>query len=463
MTGCLPTADRLYQAGMVTTPKCRWCGECDETIQHLTAECAKIQELLGVPAKFFHDQPHFLSHGIWEVPQFLLDAAKNASTKIPLPSIEPSVRASTFFVEGSATNSDHFFSKTLGFAAGQEDGQILFAHGFVDPFGSQFKAALLSLWNLVRSYNGQCEVYTSCKALVRVWDRLSHQNTIPINFAFHDIWDHLFSLVRFGDFCRMRLLYLPVRAVSLLANNVKNVMDAATTAARQACPISCQVLRSWRSHVNIQRAWLCKLSKLVQEAKYENGVPQEEPLEVCPDQQCTQNQSWRNRFVRWDWDLPRDVFQWSPQGVQLHKPPKWQFSDCWWNDTLNFFFNLQWRCGEATTCCTSVFELAFVFWVRLKRVPPATGDTPTGTFLIMVNWLRQFFRTVRHDAILPPDARFRAKQKSWLSQTYPKGTIQGGRIFLTSSEMHLFAKFVASLPNNGRTAADWAISLESLP
>ena len=86
MVGACPTGDRLYKGGLLDTPKCRFCASCDkEDIRHLTGECTGIISLLGHPGRLFPEHPNFLSHGIREVSQFLLDSWTNAD----IPTVSP--------------------------------------------------------------------------------------------------------------------------------------------------------------------------------------------------------------------------------------------------------------------------------------------------------------------------------------------------------------------------------------
>eukprot|EP00438_Fugacium_kawagutii_P027849 Skav201822 [mRNA] locus=scaffold1071:375456:377057:+ [translate_table: standard] len=458
MTGCLQTADRLYQAGMLDSPRCRWCGHQEEDIHHLSGECEGIKEILGQPATFFPDQPHFLSHGLWEVPKFLIDAARKASAKAPanLIDLNPEFYR-TFYVQGSATNCDHFFSRTLGFAACDEDGQQIFSHGFIDPFGSSFKAALLALWNLCCRFPGKATIFTSNKALVNVWDQLSGNDNVPSNIAFHDIWDHLLFKAKDSGF-RVKVIFR--RSGRGTLDMVRRTMDFANKAATEAAPVSGTVVRSWRWHVNVQRVWLCKLSKLAQACKHDAQPQQQDEADEVENEA---ELSFQNRFVKWDWNLPQSVFNWTPIQQQIPVPGSWPHDAAWWHNTVNFFQQIHWRTGELAACCFSVFELAFLFWIRTRLIPPATNEESNGTFMLLVNWLRCFLRTIDLSLILPGNAQFRAKQKSWCSQTFPKGTLMGVRAYLTSTEMHKFAHFVSSLSNNGKSIADWTISIVNLP
>ena len=117
LTGALQTANRLYKAGLVDIPKCRFFGADEEMIQRLSQNCQAVSHLLGPPNKLFPDQPHFQWHwhGLWEAPQYLLDACKLTFEWPDLPRPRQHRRV-WVWGDGSVVNGDHLFSKSLGLA-----------------------------------------------------------------------------------------------------------------------------------------------------------------------------------------------------------------------------------------------------------------------------------------------------------------------------------------------------------
>ncbi len=106
LTGAIPTANRLYSAGMIDTPKCRFCGAEEENIQHLTQHCMGVERILGPQRCPMPFQPHWDSHGIVEVPEFLISAMKH---KPPEPDILFNVQTSnvTLWTDGSLIGGRH--------------------------------------------------------------------------------------------------------------------------------------------------------------------------------------------------------------------------------------------------------------------------------------------------------------------------------------------------------------------
>lgn len=47
LTGAIPTANRLYSAGVIAKPNCRFCNAAEEDILHLSQQCKKVEATLG--------------------------------------------------------------------------------------------------------------------------------------------------------------------------------------------------------------------------------------------------------------------------------------------------------------------------------------------------------------------------------------------------------------------------------
>ena len=59
MTAAFTTADRLYKAGKVASPQCRFCQQETEDIWHLVESCPEVCKQIGKPINAFPDQPNF--------------------------------------------------------------------------------------------------------------------------------------------------------------------------------------------------------------------------------------------------------------------------------------------------------------------------------------------------------------------------------------------------------------------
>ena len=109
----------------VKTPACRFCGYEKETIGHLTCDCNRVSSMIG-PKPWDDDQPHLASHGLFEVPQWLLDVAKRPPV-LELPNFCIDSSSVTYlWIDGSVYNGNHMFSKALGASIIDHTGNLHF-------------------------------------------------------------------------------------------------------------------------------------------------------------------------------------------------------------------------------------------------------------------------------------------------------------------------------------------------
>ena len=345
MVGACPTGDRLYKGGLLDTPKCRFCSSCDkEDIRHLTGECTGIISLLGHPGRLFPEHPNFLSHGIREAPQFLLDAWANSD--IPTVSSPAAFQCEAVRVwgDGSVYNGDHFFTKTLGFALINQDGSTICTKGWQDPFGCSYKAELYALLHCVQIFQGYIEFTTDCSALLKVWQVVQCSSTLEDNLAYRDEWTKIKQLVYNDGHSRLTIFWIKAHQVDfnycLMSESQRNnrVADqVASKSAREASPVTSQVVESWRHFTRLHWIWLCKLTKLISDKKSEQGgvvqqhTPDAEPTASEGQQMVEQ---FRNRFCKWDWGMDIAAYGWRMQVQQCNTPAKWNHSNDLWNKTV---------------------------------------------------------------------------------------------------------------------------------
>ena len=478
MSGACPTADRLYHAKLVDTPKCRWCSCDHETIHHLTKDCPGIKNTLGDPKQMFDvtEQPLFLSHGIFQVPQHLVDVVRNTET--PLTTVKAAVQPAfiTLWGDGSVYNGTHTFSKTLGFSVVDETGAIRCQQGFSDPFGCSYKAELLALLHAVQMFEGRVHFITDCKALTRALFQLCPLSELPDNLAYRDLWQRIFSAVGFGENIRLSIEWIKAHQVDsveyvqcLKLRNNKIADGAAKAAAMSAAPVKHTLVDSWRFHLLNHRAWLCKLTREIAKQAPASGCQHDDVVDesVCPaqfqPQPMNELQGMINRYPKWDWSTPDVAHGWRMMQNAVNVPKRWTYSNDLWHLTLAFWQRRQWKCEQRAVC--SIYELAYLFWHETRVDPPTLYTGTEGTFLIYVNWLRHFLRTAKHEKlqIFSADVAFNARKAAYYSQTFPYGTFEGGRPFVSNEVKLPFARFVSRLPNNGKTAQDWAVRLNQLP
>ena len=144
VVGACPTADRLYQSKLCDSPACRFCGYEKETISHLASGCVVIASRLGTKP-WDNDQPHLASHGLFEVPQWLLDIAKRPPV-LTLPNFCIDSNSITYlWVDGSVYNGNHMFSKALGAAIIDQSGTCISSDGWREMWANSYRAELRAL------------------------------------------------------------------------------------------------------------------------------------------------------------------------------------------------------------------------------------------------------------------------------------------------------------------------------
>eukprot|EP00438_Fugacium_kawagutii_P011841 Skav236783 [mRNA] locus=scaffold1361:206693:207790:- [translate_table: standard] len=193
VAGATPTADRLYKAGMLESPKCRWCGADKETIQHLTTDCAGMFQVLGNPGDVFPNQPNFRSHGILEASQSLLDSCKREQYIADLPSVMIQLEPNWLWGGASTRNGDHLLSKTAGFSIINASGGPILQQSFPDLFGCAYKGELMVLQFSLRLLRAQIHFVTRCLAIYDRWMDILRLGYVPQRWAFAHIWKDFFQ------------------------------------------------------------------------------------------------------------------------------------------------------------------------------------------------------------------------------------------------------------------------------
>ena len=406
LTGALQTANRLYKAGLVDSPKRPFCGADEETIQHLSHNCQGVSHLLGQPTKLFPDQPHFFNRTVC--------------------SPSPRQKSAGAGGGGSVVNGDHLFSKTAGLALIDDAGEVVFSTGFPDRFGCSFKAELLALVAAIRTFQGDLLYITDCKAVFNIWQTLSKTGRIPLNLAYRDLWLEIFQSSLGDHSHRLQVTWArahqvdsvaPVQDKLLLRNKLADI--EAKKSAMAACPLQPRILQSRRQHLLIQRTWLCRLAKLIADQRPPDD--QTSSGEGDPDNQQPSRQEGYllNRFGKWDWRVPQQIYEWKFQCGEARPPPiKWKFSSDTRRISIDFLKSLQWRIGDTGG---SIWELGFLYWRQQRQLPAATGKNTTGSFMVIIQWLRVIFRGLHKLGLhpYPAEVQYQTRKRYSLTRNFP--------------------------------------------
>ena len=147
----------------------------------------------------------------------------------------------------------------------------------------------------------------------------------------------------------------------------------------------------------------------------------------------------------------------------IRSPKDWKYSADLWKISIEFLQGLQWRSHqEAGLSC---YEVAALFWIRTSTCPPAMYNCEQGRFSALPNWIRHLLRTIKKLKVdcFPAGDEWQARKCLYLSHTFPYGRWMGGRIWMSRDESLRIARFISSLPNGGKTAADWDVVMASFP
>lgn len=475
LTGATPTANRLYSAGVIAKPNCRFCNAADEDIFHLSQQCKKVEATLGCLKCPINNQPHWDSHGIVEVPEHLAAAYRQVP---PDPVIQFGITTPnvTLWTDGSLIGGKHMFSRAMGFSVIDHFGRTVCAQGRRDMWASAFKAELTALLFAVRaafSYiNGTLTVVSDCKSLILVARNIQQSGSIPLNLPHRRLWEEIFGRVGYKEHSRLILRWVRAHQVdNRLVDNASfdqkmNMIadQVAKSHALQAAPVHPSYFNGVQKHLFWRRRWLVQLSKLVGERKIDNGDSPVQTIDPTPpvatDDGHTDIQS---RFVRWPWNDNEALYNWSMAAGNIGQPKKWAFSTTWWNTTLDFFRRQRWTRGGDYQM--SIYEVAFHFWKDVKMVPPECAKGNPDSFLLIVRWIRMVIRECKKLKVQlwPGSINYEPRKALFLSHTFPYGRFSGGRLFASNAQLAAFGRFIALLPNGGSAATSWDRPVNSIP
>ena len=474
LTGAIPTANRLYSAGVISKPNCRFCNAAEEDIFHLTQQCRCVENTLGSSKCPLSDQPHWDSHGIVEVPAHLVDAYKQSP---PDPIIQFGITTPnvTLWTDGSLVGGRHMFSRTIGFSVIDHFGRIVCAQGRRDMWATAFKAELLALLFAVRaafdSITGILTVVSDCKSLIWVARTIQQTGTIPLNLAHRRIWEEIFDKVGFGEQSRLVLRWVRAHQVdnsflvqATFDQEMNKIADrVAKTHAVQASPVLPSFFNGVQKQLFWKRRWLVQLSKVIGEHRIEQTdaqVQTADPIPPAVDEDAFTDV--RTRFVRWPWNDNEALYNWSIPPENIGHPKKWAFDKKWWDITLGFFRRQRWALGDYQM---SIYEVAFHFWKDVKMMPPECASGNAGCFLLIVRWIRMVIREAKKLKLhlWPVDINYEPRKALFLSHTFPYGRFSGGRLFASNAQLAAFGRFIAVLPNGGNSATSWDRPVNAIP
>ena len=464
LLGASPTGNRLYKANLLDHPKCRFCEHNHEDIIHLTSNCPGVQQILGKVVSPLDQQFQWDSHGIFEVPQWLVATMQN-STGPTIPDFRR-IDVTEVWTDGSVVNPNFIFAKSLGAAVIDVNGT-----GWCDAWGCSFKAELVALHCAVVGIVGALHVCTDCKSLKNVFDEIRKLGFIPDNFAYRDLWTKIFDGCGFRNQCRVKVRWVKAHQIDSLnwsGGSIDQQLNrvADLEAKRQAvakAPTPLHFYESVKWHLQLKRSWLSRLSLLLSSSKSDASHDEKAWGRDDDVPESSQAKPINELYPKWDWNLPREIYKWSMIQVDVPPPKYWTFTKELWNVTLQFFKDLQWRCDENVGL--SIYELSFHFYRRFRICPPEINNGTANSFLVLPGWLRHCLRTFKKCGIkvAPDGIDFEPRKALFAGAYFPYGRWFGARVFVESQDLRSLANFILSLPDGGKSAASWNRGLSSIP
>eukprot|EP00438_Fugacium_kawagutii_P031762 Skav211017 [mRNA] locus=scaffold3881:39267:40313:+ [translate_table: standard] len=301
-----------YEAAVV--PGC-----LTETIEHLAGQCEAVNQILGIPLLPLDDQPNLATHGIFEVPSTLLQEKREWSGD-DLPPQEVSTERVWIWGDGSCVNSEHFFSRTIGFSIVDHNGELIYRYGQRDPLASSYKAELFALVAAVRTRGPLLHFIPDCHSLKETFAYIRFSGFVPQNLAFASWWQGIFDATGFGDACLLEVQWIKAHQF----DNGRDPVDVLFLYNKRADFFAKEIA----TNVSPIPNWMIKaLKQLVMPQKdlqtQQNACPDDDVLDENSEQDDNQLQI---RFCKWEWNTPLEQCMWCATNEDDPPHPRnWKF------------------------------------------------------------------------------------------------------------------------------------------
>eukprot|EP00438_Fugacium_kawagutii_P029833 Skav200959 [mRNA] locus=scaffold448:329179:329937:- [translate_table: standard] len=243
----------------------------------------------------------------------------------------------TIWGDGSMVNTDHFYSKTMGFAVVDDTGEVLYKCGMHDPMACSYKAEMCALRAAIKLRGPFIHYVTDCKTLRDTFRVICDAGAVPLNVSFAHWWEEIFQATGFGNQCLLTMQWIRAHQfdqslVGIDTCHLHNLFAdrAARAAAIEACPVAHQTVKAWKRILINHQAWLCRLMKLISAQKDLDCAANGPPVVASDegDSSASLEQQLRNKFSAWEWDTPLQQFDWQCDLCQIPgRPSAWNFSD----------------------------------------------------------------------------------------------------------------------------------------
>ena len=475
LTGCTPTADRTFAAGLVEKPNCRFCDAPKESLQHFVDECTQLPDEIAQPFSTTNFGPNFEILGIAEVPleniRRKLTVSKTSDIHV-MAWQEPLAGIKHVWTDGSV-QLNHYPWLTLAAYSVIAENEDVLAVGSVQHWRlSSYTAELWAILIAFATATQPLVVHTDSLTIVQQFAALQQQDSVQVSWTHANWWGFLLNLIqhRRGFVASpLQLLWCPAHLLEHILSDAISEADAiAVGSTRQDIRLNRLADTQAKSHihqlaVNIRadltvqeqdvfarQLWLSKLNRICK--KPEDVVPSR----ASPPSDNMPTFSPRELCPKWSWDANVSHFPWTNE-VDIDVPFRENktLSEHNFRLFLSFSNTLCWRLGEKRAC--SVFELAVYAFTQgwRFRLPSGVLSTPQAYACI----IRASISYCKNKQIVVAPLLLDKRNKS-NGRTFPKGAFLGAEAYLDNATLEMLCR--AFMRGAKETPLSWCIPFDAL-
>ena len=453
LVGCQLTRDRLFAAGCVDDPCCRFCGCDKESLDHLVHDCPYVQQKFGShPSHEFG--PNFDQLGIFEHPASIIVHRLQWSdpAAIVVNQLRDTTALTQLWTDGSIFWADVHWLTAGGFSVVDQSLQVC-RRGPV--FHWSLSSYATELWAILEACSyaetrviigsdcltvvGQCWTVMDSHSIPSTW---SHQSWWK--FFLH-LWLHKFhaNIEELEIFWTPAHLYenIPIPLITDEMADLKGTTRLSIECNRKADFVAKEAaLDSCAIHPDtkpiVLRAILGRqefLTKLSFELGLDVEIPlQPEKFETRDEVDIQDEHAVISYFQGWNWNDTLSSFKTriklTPTAVA---PSKWGYTCGDWATFRSFVRGLRWQIRDDFTI--SFAELACLFVLRGHMWEAYSRDESLFSDLIP-SIKKAFFWAKHHDGFNDFPGHTDSHKAKKIGKCMPHGVIDGANAFISKDE-----------------------------
>ena len=397
VTGCVATNDRRAAAGMTESKACRYCGYHDETFTHLVSDCPSLPIVSDRPLCDHEFGPNFVSHGIVEIPNSVVERrlVNSCPSHVPVTAWDStaSQKPTTYWTDGSCDRQSSYWFCCGAYAIINIKG-ITVASGPVQHWA--LSSYTCELWAILVAFfgsPGETLCVTDCLSVVNQFQQMIRNGCVDTTWSHQEWWNSIITVYQHPtSFTEnpLTLKWCPSHVLEnvhedLITEKMANLHGTthldllrnrqADRAAKNALALSSGLNKhTWElrcKSISTWQIWLAKVAALVGETSIcteestsrPSRVVANPPSRIVPVESLTRFHEvadFQHYFPKWDW-IPPFSFPWkssfNPE-IALHSYAS--LTNQQWLQGLDFFHNIAWHQNPAKK--TAFVELAFYAW-----------------------------------------------------------------------------------------------------